>query len=297
MKKIHIYYLAVFFCFCLTSLVNAQIKLTLVSEKTAFKLGEPVVVYVTATNTGNETVSIYEDFSPEMTEYLYLITGPDSEEQVYSPIFAAEPDQLISLGKGASIDGAVELFFGAGKYYFSKPGKYGIKVKYKKFICKPLIITVLKPASNEGKEVAKKILSSKQMGLYYELGGNDEFMEANKIIDDLAKNYSQYEVTTYFLQIKAKSLSIPARNFVSKKHRGPQYDEALKILNQAKQKKLPLFYQNKNAALIAKIYNKTDRNREAIKELESFKETLNRNLLYKKYFIMELNSSLEFMEK
>ena len=84
---------------------------------------------------------------------------------------------------------------------------------------------------------------------------------------------------------------------MSKKHRGPQYDEALKILNQAKQKKLPIFYQNNNAALIAKIYNKTDRNREAIKELESFKETLNRNLLYKKYFIMELNSSLEFMEK
>ena len=297
MKNISKYIIAIICLICINSVANAQIKLTLVSEKTSYQLGEPIIVYVTVTNTGNEAVSIYEEFKPEMTEYAYFITGPNSKNQIFSPIMAAEPDKLVTLKKGASINGGIELFFGAGKYYFSEPGKYQITVKHKEFSSAPLALKVLEPATSEEKEIAKLILGSKEMGLYYELGGNDELVEANQNLDKLANEYSQYGITNYFLQIKAQNLSVPARNFVTNQHRGPQYDKALKILTQVKQTKMPLYYQSKNATLTAKIYKKTDRKDEAIKELESFKATLDRNQNYKKYFIKDVNTTLKIMEK
>jgi hypothetical protein len=297
MKNMSKYIIAIICLISINSLAHAQLKLTLVSEKTSYQLGEPILVYITVTNTGNDAVSIYEEFKPEMTEYAYFITGPNSEEQIFSPIMVAEPDKLVSLKRGASISGSVELFFGAGKYYFSEPGNYKISVKHKEFTSNPLSIKVLEPANNEEKEIAKMILGSKEMGLYYELGGNDELVEANQNLDRLAKEYSQYRITNYFLQVKAQNLSVPARNFVTNKHRAPMYEDALKILNEVKKTKMPLYYQSKSAALTAKIYRKTDRKDEAIKELNTFKTTLDRNQTYKKYLINDINKTLTIIEK
>lgn len=291
------YIIAVFCCFIFFQNTNAQIKLSLKSEKQVINMAEPVVLYVTATNAGNETVKIYEEFSPIMTEYFYLIKGPDGKEQVYTPIYIGEPSKLVSLNRGKSINGVVELFFGAGKYYFAKPGDYEIKVRHQDYYSKPIIITVVEPGTENGLKIAKNILSNQEMGLYYELGGNDELTEANKLINEFSEKDKDLDISSYFLQIKAQNLSRPARNFVSKKPRGPKYEDALKILQQTKQKELPFYYQNRNATLMAKIYTKTNRKTEAIKELEDFKNKLNGNPSLQKFYIKDLNHKIDQAKK
>ncbi len=61
---------------CIGSAANAQLKLTLTSEKETYKLSEPVIVYVSVTNTGSSSIKIPAQVEPEWTDYVYFVTGP-----------------------------------------------------------------------------------------------------------------------------------------------------------------------------------------------------------------------------
>jgi hypothetical protein len=277
------------------TIANAQLKLSLTSDKTTFILGEPVIVYVTVKNTGRSEVKIPSKVDPKLTDYVYYVTGTDGKEKVYSPVVVGESVHSVTLKKNETLNGTAELFFGGGEYYFKNPGKYKIEVKYGETKSAPFTINVKK--SNEENEAAKMIFGSKEVGFYYEIGGSDELKEANKIVDQLIKSHSKSPVADYFAVKRAQNLSVHARNFVTKKPRAPKYDEALKILNGIKDKKMPLFYKDRVTKAIVKIYNKTNKTNDAVKELEQFKSMLNEKAKYKKFFIKDVEKQIEALKK
>ena len=96
MKYNHIYLTSILYCLFAISPLNAQINLSVSSEKPIYKLSEPVILYVSVSNVGNEMVKICEDFEPQFTEYKYFITNPDNEEKTFSPVVVLEPLRMIS---------------------------------------------------------------------------------------------------------------------------------------------------------------------------------------------------------
>jgi len=60
---------------------NDNLIMMLSAEKTEFLLGEPVVVYLSLTNTGSEPVQVVNDVEPELDLYTYYITEPDGSKK------------------------------------------------------------------------------------------------------------------------------------------------------------------------------------------------------------------------
>jgi hypothetical protein len=112
--------------------LGAQVpSLNLVADKEAYVVGDPVVVYVTVTNTSDKVAEAPILFGPEYDVYTYTIQGPDGKPVRFAPLMVKEtyvPNA--SLERGQQVSGSARIFFGAQGYSFLNPGLYAIRCTY-----------------------------------------------------------------------------------------------------------------------------------------------------------------------
>lgn len=268
-------------------------KIELSAEKTTFLLGEPVVVLVKVTNTANSPLMIPGGLEPEFDMLHYEVTDPDGKATPYSPMYVADTDKRIILNKNESAYGAARLFYGGNGYTFTKPGTYKVRASFKDAQSNTLAIKISVPQNDAEREQAALILDNPEVGLFMMLEGGDELMEAHKALATLEEKYPQSLLTAYVKFAQGKNLSVPARNFVTKKPRDAKLTKAIEILKGVKDAPLQMYYRLKVATTLSTCYRKTDRLEDARKVLEEMQQQVSKQKRLAPYFSKELEMSLE----
>ncbi len=284
------------FSIAMATITNGAFEIHLTAEKAEFKLGEPVVVLVSLTNKGSEPVNISPELGPEADFLQYLITDPDGKETPFSPAFVADRADFITLGKDEMATGTARIFYGGNGYSFPKPGKYSIVARYKDSRSTPFEIRVLAPANEAEREQARMILDHTEVGLFLMLEGGDELADAKKQIDALIAKHPTSILTHYVRYAVAKNLSVPARNFVSKKPRSANLPRAIEILQGLKDKDFQFYYQSKANSTLASSLAKLNRNDDARKVLQDFRKKLEGMEKLRPYYLKHINDQLDKMK-
>ena len=201
------------------AMAEENLELQLTAEKSAFQLGEPVIVYLTVANTGSDPVNMLPFVYPEVDIYHYYIIDPDGQEIAFSPLYVDDHDTSMVLNQGGHIRGAARIFYGGHGYYFKTPGSYKVLVRYKDMQSNLLKITVRTPRNDAEQSQAALILDHPEVGLFLMLEGGDELKDAIQQIETMKREYPNSLLTAYLKYAEAKNYSVPARNFVTKKPR------------------------------------------------------------------------------
>jgi hypothetical protein len=278
------------------AMAQDQLKLSVTAEKTEFLLGEPVIVYVTLINTGNEPIQVSSEFAPEKDMYSYFITDPGDSTKRFGPVFVEEPDEIKTLAKNESVGGSARIFYGGSGYFFPKPGEYTIVVHYQNIESPPFKVKVLEPRDEAEKEQASLILDHLEVGLFLMLEGGDELIDALARINTLIEKYPNSLLTSYVQYAVAKNHSVPARNFVSKKPREADLPRAIEILQSIKDKEIQLYYQGKVFTTLSTCLDKTGRKEEAKTVLQEFQKKLEEKKNLRQYFIDQIEADLQKLQ-
>ncbi|MEK7250947.1 MAG: hypothetical protein AAB209_11060 [Bacteroidota bacterium] len=290
--------IALFLIFMITMTTDARsaLEIRLTAEKTEFKLGEPVVVLVSVTNKGQEPVNLSPELGPEADFLQYHITNPDGKETAFSPAFVADRADFITLRMNETATGAARIFYGGNGYSFPKAGKYGVVARYKNSRSTPLEIRVLAPANDAEREQASMILDHHEVGLFLMLEGGDELADAKKQIDALTGKHPTSILTHYVRYAVAKNLSVPARNFVSKKPRAADLPRSIEMLQGLKDKDFQFYYQSKANSTLAASLSKLNRKDDARKVLQDFRKKLEGMDKLRPYYLKDIDEELDKMK-
>lgn len=269
------------------------VKLELSVEKSSFMLGEPVVVLVKVTNTGDSELAIVGGVEPEFDVLHYEVAGPDGESKPFSPLYVADTDKRIVLNRGESMHGTARIFYGGNGYTFSKAGTYKVTASFKNYRSNTLSIQISEPQNQAEREQARLILENSEVGLFLMLEGGDELKEAHRVRDTFQQEYPQSLLTAYLKFAQGKNLSVPARNFVSKQPRDANLEGAIEMLQSVKDREMQMYYRVKTATTLSTCYQKTGQMQEAQKVLEEMQQTLNRQERLTPYFSPEISSELQ----
>ncbi len=283
-------------CFAMVQTASGAIEIRLAAEKNEFKLGEPVVVLVSVKNTGQEPLTLSPDLGPEVDFLQYMITNPDGQTTAFNPLFVVDPGRSITLGKDETVSGGARIFYGGNGYSFPKAGKYTVVARHKDSRSNTLEIRVRAAANDAEREQAKLILDNPEVGLFLMLEGGDELAEAKKHIDALISKHPTSVITHYVRYAVAKNLSVPARNFVSKKPRPADLPKAIEILQELKDKDFQFYYQSKAASTLAASLAKLNRKDEARQVLQDFRKQLVDVEKIRNYYLKRVDEELEKMK-
>lgn len=283
-------------CVAMAQTATGAIEIRLAAEKSQFKLGEPVIVLVSVKNKSQEPLTLSPNLGPEVDFLQYVITDPDGKTAAFNPLFVVDPSQSVTLGKDERVSGGARIFYGGNGYSFPKAGKYTVVARYKDSRSNALEIRVLAPANNAEREQAKLILDNPEVGLFLMLEGGDELAEAKKHIDALISKHPTSVITHYVRYAVAKNLSVPARNFVSKKPRPADLPKAIEILQELRNKDFQFYYQSKAMSTLAASLAKLDRKDEAKKVLQDYRKKLVNADRIRPYYLKRVDEELETMK-
>lgn len=297
MKRV---FLPLIFALILFPLFNIKaaenLKLELSAEKSDFLPGEPVVILVKATNTGDSLLVIPGGLEPEMDALIYEITDPQGKTTPFSPLMVMDTDKRITLNKNESAYGTARLFYGGQGYSFPQPGVYKVMARYKSFRSNSLGLKISEPKNAEESEQARLILDNTEVGLFLMLEGGDELQQAQKAMETLAQKYPQSLLTAYVRYAQAKNLSVPARNFVSKKPRGANLPAAIDILQSVKDADILMYYRLKTVTTLSECLQASDRKEDARKVLEDMQQLLQKQQRLMPYFNTELQAKMQTLQ-
>ncbi|MBI4535948.1 MAG: hypothetical protein HY708_06690 [Ignavibacteriae bacterium] len=280
----------------MTTIANGAFEITLSAEKTDFRLGEPVVLLVSLTNKGQEPVNVSPELGPEADNLQYLITNPDGKETPFSPLFVEDRADFITLGTNETARGTARVFYGGNGYSFPKPGKYSVVATFRGSKSQSLEIRVLPPANDAEREQASLILDHSEVGLFLMLEGGDELVDAKKQIDALTTKHPNSTLTHYVRYAVAKNLSVPARNFVTKKPRSADISAAVEILQGLKDKEFQYYYQDKAVRTLATSLDKLGRKDDARRTLQDFQKKLEKMEKLQPFYMKKIEDEMDRMK-
>ena len=293
MKNLFILLAAVLIVNTSKSVAQNQLKITISTEKRSFQLGEPIVVYSTLTNLGEESIKVFSEIRPETDIYRFFITDPNGKTTSFSPIYVEEPEELTTLGPNEDIRGTARIFFGAEGYYFPISGNYQIQVQYKEVLSNLLEIKVLQARNEDEKEQAILVLEHPEMGFFLMIEGSDALSDALSQIEILNKKYPNSKLSPYFLYGMGKNFSVPKRNFLTKQPRNADLPRAIEILESIKGEEMQIYYQNKVFLTLSFCFKKQNRMEEARQVLLEFIRILDSNPNIQPYYIDQVKNELE----
>ena len=297
MKRVFLPLILALFLLSVINLNAAEnVKLELSAEKSSFLPGEPVVVLVKATNTSDSALVIPGGLEPKMEAIIYEITDPQGKTTPFSPLMVVDTDKRIVLNKNESAYGTARLFYGGQGYSFPQPGVYKVVARYKSFQSNSLSLTVSKPKNEEESEQARLILDNNEVGLFLMLEGGDELLQAQKAMQTLVQKYPQSLLTAYVRYAQAKNLSVPARNFVSKKPREADLPAAIDILQSVKDANMQMYYRLKTVTTLSECLQASDRKEDARKVLQDAQQLLQKQERLMPYFNSELQAQMQMLQ-
>lgn len=246
------------------------LKLSIKTEKSAYFIGEPIYIIATLINVGNEALKVHGDITPGEGSSVVMVTSGNGKSESFEPIASYDNDSSVfHLLKPKEEVGAVyPIFFGGDGWVFSHPGKYMIRTIYEtpgkqgamqRVMSNTIEITVVKPSDGSGEMLVNgDDPASIQAGKFMLWQSGDHLAEGIALLDTISKRFPKSETVNYIKYAKAKSLSQPFTNYLTKQVREAQCGTTLRVLNEINSEKFAsnLLVQMKLARVRCEIINK-----------------------------------------
>jgi hypothetical protein len=157
------------------------LRLELAAAKTEWTVGEPVSVTVGLHNRGTQSLAVRPLLDPAYHFLNLEIRPPGSDAFLpFRPLLLREARGAapLELAPGAAIYEEVKVFFGADGWWFTKPGRYDLRVDFpagdgENRVESPVLTLTVRPAQTEASSRAARLVLGKQQGLYLFFEGGD----------------------------------------------------------------------------------------------------------------------------
>jgi len=264
MKKIF----SVVYMLCIATAVMAQLTISLKADKSTYVIGEPVVVYATVTNTGNQDVKVSTLFAPEYNDYFYSIQKPDKIIARFAPLTVKDGyDPAPVIGKNRSVSGSARIYYGANGYSFKTPGAYLITCTTGDVKTVPLSISFKEPNTDAEKAFAEGILNNDEVGMVMMMESGDKFATGINHLESIIQKYPETPYASIAAYTLGRLFSRGSMNFVTKKPRAPDFTKANTYFEKVKPEAIGAYYMSQTYTFLAEI-NKKQQKTEAALEIE-----------------------------
>ena len=195
--------LTLFFSFLAFSQTNAQLSLTLSADKSAFQLGEPLVVNVELKNEGGNSVEIIKYLAPNYQFTSYTITMPDGGQSSYHPptILNVMHNFKTTLSPGESLFETAKIFFGNEGWLFDTPGNYKINATHTSLdgnhITSNQLAVEIQSPTDDGQRRAAELMLTSEAGIFLLWEGGDQFKKGIASLERVATELSETVHATY----------------------------------------------------------------------------------------------------
>ncbi|NUP83080.1 MAG: hypothetical protein HOV96_36665 [Nonomuraea sp.] len=178
--------------------------------KESFELGEPVVVELKLSRTG-EPRTTHGHLHPD-TEFTQVsITQPSGRTVLYRPMMRhcvdASPQIRLDDGNPAMYRSA---YVGHGRdgHYFQQPGEYQVRAQYiaadgSRIVSPPCLVRVRLPVTRDDHAVAELMLGEEQGKLFSLLGSDSPTLSSgNQALDEVLDRYGTHPLAVYARLVK-----------------------------------------------------------------------------------------------
>ncbi|MGE5342926.1 MAG: tetratricopeptide repeat protein [Candidatus Omnitrophota bacterium] len=236
-----------------------KLELALQVDKTEFAIGEPIVIYASLKNTDRDVAKVVGLLKPDFGFVDYLITDPKGKESKFKPWALKEnPSPLIQLAPEESRVAEIKIFFGAGGWTFTEPGKYKIKAIYMNQVSSnSLDISISAPQDEAAKKAADLFLNSKEVGFFLLFEGGDHLEEGKRIIEQVAEQFPNSPLASYSNYVLGANLMNDFANFEKNRLQHANPEKALKYLERAKAHPSSLYQVLHTHLYLEEAYMKT----------------------------------------
>ncbi|MCP4698842.1 MAG: hypothetical protein GY862_18620 [Gammaproteobacteria bacterium] len=202
--------------------------------KQAYALAEPVALYVSIENTGDELANLPAYLGPDFQEVNYTVSNAAAggDKQFVSWIIKDTWTPVRAFASGEIRKEEVKLFFSAQGWTYPAPGTYTITAEFAGQSSNTLTITVGNAApgalrsaeSDEADAVAQLLLRSGQAGFFLLFEGGPHLVKGIEILEQIVADYPNTPHAAH------------ARTALGNYQRElGNYQEALALLNAAKE--------------------------------------------------------------
>jgi hypothetical protein len=226
--------------------LNAResVALTIKADKRAFTLGEPIIIYVSLTNTGRTATEVMRILEPDGGFVEYWVKRPDGKDVAFLPwAHKDHPSPLQRLSPGEAVRAEAKIFFGGDGWTFTKPGRYEIRAVYlRKMNSNRLTVTVLSPADEATKRAADLFLRSDEVGKFLLFEGGDHLSDGIRRLEQAANQFPQTPHASYANFALGANLMQDFSNFKVNRLRRAEPHRAIKYLEKARAYPLTFHY-------------------------------------------------------
>jgi len=221
------------------SVEAGDLELKIDANKTNYLLAEPVVLYVSLQNAGNEVVELPLLLDPVSNFVHYRLKVPEEEsESTFFPwAIASYAAPATEFAPGEVVREEVKFFFGAGGWLFREPGTYQITASMDDFSLSSntLTITVLAPTDEQTTAAAELFLESNEVGYFLLFEGGDHLTKGIQRLEQVAAQYPNTPHATYANQALGTRLVTDFANLGEGNRRLEDPEGAIPFLELAKQ--------------------------------------------------------------
>lgn len=223
-----------------------SLKLTIKTEQSQYVVGEPVYVIGKLTNIGKQALRLHSEVSPGDGATQVFVTSGDGKTAVFRPIANYDVDSSVfqNFEPGAETADVFPVFFGAQGWTFTQPGKYILQAVYESpaksgqilsVASNSIDINIVKTMDGSGEMlVNQKDPASFEAGKFLLWQAGDHLVKGIELLDRVVNTYPDSRLAQYIHYAKAKNLSQPFANYLTKKVRAPQCDKTLQYIKQLK---------------------------------------------------------------
>jgi hypothetical protein len=210
--------------------------------KESFALGEPLVVELKLSRSGNSNKVVHSQLHPNFSFVQLAIQEPSGEVVVYEPPIehCIEVETALLDKHHPAVYESAYIGYGKHGLYFTQPGRYQLRAIYNAFdgslvVSNTLVIRVRTPISQADEQVSDLFLGDEQGMLLYLLGSDSEALKkGNEAFDEVLAEHEEHPLAIYAELVKGWNA---ARQFKTIEEgdqlrvRVPEYDQANSLLN------------------------------------------------------------------
>lgn len=238
------------------ALAQRDLELSLVSDRTEFEFGEPVVLFVSLTNRGSTASGAMRFLQPDYGFVEYIVRDPEGTEQTFVPLGLNEhAAPQMTLAPGESLIAEAKLFFGGRGWTFASPGRYQVQAVYLGEVSSNRReVTVRAPTEEASRRAAELFLQSEEVGRFLVFEGGDHLSDGMGRLEEVASTLPATPHATYANYALGVNLLHDFANFTQNRLREAQPVRAIEYLEAARARSVGFYDTMHSLRSLAEAY-------------------------------------------
>jgi len=258
---------------------SAGFCLVLISTRTRFLLGEPVILAVALRNCSQQERSVTDLLAPEHGLLAVRVRRPgETSEILYQPVVRrdARGKRPKALAPGEQITAFVSLYVHRDGWLLDRPGEYRVTAEYPtgeaRVASDTLSLEVLSPESEETRRAAS-FLMSREAALFLLMEGGEHLEAGRRGLESLARDDAVTPLAAYARLALGLSLTHDAFDPATKSVRPADCAHAVEYLTWAAGRLEDAVFAGKATAALSRCLRKLGREQDAEAAVRAFFES------------------------